>query len=388
MYHHIMKKYILFVVLLLITIIQPLFIIWQQRDEYFGRGYADHFEEFKSGYYSSQYATDTFTTIITDEYLESFAAGAFLQGINPILIHHDQPPLGRYIIALSILVFDNQKTIPFLLLLVSALGIYLVSLQILKNRFLALIPFGLFINQLMFLHKFTFIPLLEPIQFPFILFALFMFICGVQKKNYLPWFLLTALLIGCIVSIRYFVLGGALVLALSLFLLFEKQIKQGIVFLGTLCIALFVLLASYFKTFIDGYSLIQVLGIQKYIFVYHKSAFAEPFSYWDLLLFNRWHTWWGDRAITSDAEWSILWPISVGIIILFVGFTLWKNITLSKGEWVLIFWISIYSMMLSFGYTSTRYFLPLIPFLYILATSFVVRIVRIYIRQMRLQKEH
>lgn len=376
-----MKKNLLFLLLLITLIIQPLFLIFKNQSNYFSGGYASRYEMLKEKYYSSQYATKEYTEILTDEYLESFAGGKLLEGINPILIHHDQPPLGRYIIALSIWLFDNEKTIPILLLITSALGIYLVALQVIKNKFLALIPFGIFINQLMFLNKFTFIPLLEPIQFPFIIFALYTFVRGLQKKKYVPWFLITALLIGCVISIRYFVLGGALILALVFYLLIEKKIKQSIVFVASLFLSLFVLLVSYFQTFQAGYSLIKVLGIQKYIFVYHKSAFAQPFSFWDLLFFNRWHTWWGDYAILSDAEWSILWPISALIILFFVGFSLWKNIILSAGELVLLFWISMYAMMLSFGYTSTRYFLPLVPFLYILATSFSIKLIRYVIKK-------
>jgi hypothetical protein len=197
----------------------------------------------------------------------------------------------------------------------------------------------------------------------------------VQKKNYLPWFIIVALLLGAVISIRYFVLGAALAASFILYLLLKKKIKQSIILIASFSLSLLVLLGSYFQTFNAGYSLIKVLGIQKYIFVYHKSAFTQPFTFWDLLFFNRWHTWWADNAILSDAEWSILWPISVIIIIFSVVFYLWRKLALSPAQKILLLWVSVYSIMLSVGYTSTRYFLPLIPFLYILATSFAVKII-------------
>lgn len=375
------KKKLLFFVLFFLLLLYPLSIFFQNQESYFSRTYNTRYESLKKIYGSSQYADKNYKSVITDDALESFAGGAFLTGINPILIHHDQPPLGRYIISLSILIFDNEKAIPALLLFVSAFGIYLVAFQVLKNKFLALIPFGIFINHLMFIHKFIYIPLLEPIQLPFIIFSLYFFIHGVQKKQYLPWFILTAILIGFVISIRFFVLGAALSAAFFLYLFLKKKIKMALTFILSLIFSLFVLLLSYLQTFNAGYSLIKVLGIQKYIFTYHKSAFTESFSYWDLLLFNRWHTWWGDRSISSDAEWSILWPISVAIIILFLLLSILKKVKLDPAESILLLWVGIYSLMLSTGYTSTRYFLPLIPFLYILAVSFIIKIKPIFKKQ-------
>ncbi len=382
-----MRSKIIFLVLLIVLLLQPLLIIFQNQSKFFGRGYASRFESLQEKYYNSQYATKNYKEIITDEFLESFAGGKFLQGISPILIHHDQPPLGRYIIALSIALFDNEKTIPLILLMISALGIYLVGLQVLKNKFLALIPFGIFVNQLMFLNKFNFIPLLEPIQFTYIIFAIYAFIVGVQKKIYIPFFIIVALLIGAVISIRYFVLGAALASSFVLYLILNKKIIQTVVLSMSFFLSFLMLIGSYYQTFLSGYSLVKVIGIQKYIFVYHRSAFVMPFSFWDLLFFNRWHTWWGNNAILSDAEWSILWPISVVIILQFVIYSFWKKILLSPAEQILIIWISVYAIMLSVGYTSTRYFLPLVPFLYILSIDFIIRIIKFPFKKSRTHKK-
>ena len=373
-----MKYKIIFTFLVVLILTYPFTVIFQNQNIYFSKGYESRYDSLKSAYGSSQYADKNHKGVMLDEALESFAGGIFLKGINPVLIHHDQPPMGRYIIALSILLFDNEKTIPLFLLFISALGIYLVSRLVIKNKYLALIPLGIFINQPMFIHKLTFIPLLEPIQLPFIIFAIYTFIIGVKKKNYIPWFIITAILIGFVISIRYFVLGAALTSSFFLYLLLQKKFRMLLSLGFSLAFSLIVLLLSYFQTFHAGYSLIKVLGIQKYILVYHKSAFTQTFSYWDLLLFNRWHTWWGNYSISSDPEWSILWPISVLIILAFLFFVLRNNIKLNSADLILLLWIGVYSVMLSVGYTSTRYFLPLIPFIYILATSFMVRLINYF----------
>lgn len=372
-----MKKIIL-LVLLIIFFIRPLFVLYEHKDNFFSKGYESRYEDLKAMYYSSQYMKKQKPAIIPDETLESFAAGAFLKGMNPILIVHDQPPLGRYITAFSIYLFDNPNTIILGLLLLSLIGIYLVAYEVFKNATLSVIPMGLFANESLFLNKFHYIPLLEPIQLPFIIFALFFFIKGVKSKKNLRWFLLTSFMLGFVISIRFFVLGGVLVVVMLFYLfIFQRDRKTLFKFLLSLPLALFVLIASYTRTIQLGYSVFSVFGIQKYILTYHKSKFVLPFTFWDLLLFNRWHTWWGNYAISFDPEWTILWPLFTILSFLSVVLSFIKKIKLSSAEIIVLLWIIAYSLMLSAGYTSTRYFLPLTPFLYIMGISFLYKAFRV-----------
>jgi hypothetical protein len=355
-------------------IINPLGVIIKNSAKYTARDYHSRFESLKFQYYSSQYVNKNPTGSMPDEYLESFAGGAFLQGMNPILIVHDQPPVGRYVIALSILLFDNENTIPLFLLVVASWGVYLISKQLLKNTLLSLIPLGIFINESIFLHKLTYMPLLEPIQLPFIIFSLYGFIRYIKQNYTYRWLFFTVINLGFVISIRYFVLGATLFFAMVGYCMFQKKIRQAALLITSSFVAIVMLLSSYYQTWLSGYSVRQIVGIQKYIFMYHKSAFVHPLSFWDLLLFNRWHTWWGENAIIQDSEWNILWPLSFAIIVIGLLLSLKKYIQLSKIDLILLFWIIAYCSMLSVGYTSTRYFLPLIPFLYILAASLLRQI--------------
>ena len=101
-----------------------------------------------------------------------------------------------------------------------------------------------------------------------------------------------------------------------------------------------------------------------------------PFSFWDLLLFNKWHTWWGTREIISDVQWIIIWPISAFLTAVFFVGGIFKKILFSEPEKIILIWIVIYSLFLSLGESSTRYFPPLLPFIYIIATSFLMKIVK------------
>lgn len=381
-----MKAYILlaYFILCILIFLRPIQLIYEQRHKFFSRGYINQYEPLRKAYQSSQYVKKENPGIIPDETFEAFVGGYLYKGGNPILVTHDQPPLGRYIIALSIFLFDNVHTNMIFLLFLSIGGIFLIAKSILKNTFLSLIPVAVFVNEPLFLSKLVYSPLLEPIQLPFIVLALYFFIRGVSTKNSLKWFILSAIMLGFVISTRFFVVGAMLVLGMLLYFFIKKHIdKKVLMFTLSLPLALVVLLFSYVRTIQDGYTIWQIFGVQKYIFFYHHSKFILPFSFWDLIFFNRWHTWWGDRSISSDYQWIIAWPIAT-ILTLFLGIlALLKKVKLSSTELVLIFWVLLYSLALSSGYTSTRYFLPLVPFLYILATAFLVRCFRILLSKIK-----
>ncbi|MEK7534727.1 MAG: hypothetical protein AAB600_05380, partial [Patescibacteria group bacterium] len=342
------------------------------------KGYNAQYESLKSAYYNSQYAKKENPGIMPDETFESFAGGAFARGVNPILIVHEHPPLGRYIIGLSTILFDNAKTLILPCLLISVFGIYLIGRIILKKTLFVLIPLGIFVNEPLFVSKLTIAPLLEPIQLPFIIFSLYFFIRGIESKKSLPWFMATSLMVGAVASIRFFILGAALFVSMLIYMILRKKLDKKVVqFVVSLPFSLIPLFASYTKTMMDGYSFLQILGVQKYIFAYHHSKIIVFFSFWDLILFNRWHTWWGDRRILHEVHWIIAWPISAFLTYASLILVFLKKIKASKARKALFIWIIVYSLLLSMGTATTRYFLPLLPFLYILGVDFLIKMYQI-----------
>ncbi len=371
-----MYKIICFI-LLIIVLWRPLTSVYSLRDSYFSRGYAAQYPQLKSAYDTSQYVKKKNPGVIPDETFESFAGGEFLKGLNPILIVHEHPPMGRYIIGLSILLFDNAKTIILFCMAIGTFGVFLIAKLILKKSIYALIPLAVFVNEPLYMSKLYFSPLLEPIQQVFIVFALYFFMRGILSKKYFGWFAATSVMLGFVIAIRFFALGAALCASMVIFLVLKKNFKKLVVFFASLPLALGVLFLAYTRTIESGYSLLDILKIQKYILVYHKSQLISPLSFWDLILFNRWHTWWADKAITSDTQWILVWPIAAILIVLYIYFIARKKMIPSTAEQIVLFWIIAYILLLSVGNSTTRYFLPLLPFFYILATSFVIKLYKL-----------
>lgn len=364
-------------ILILLILARPVAEVYERRDMFFSRGFMAVFPSYEKAYYSSQYVKKENPGIIPDDTFEAFVGGAFLRGVNPILIVHEHPPMGRYIIALSILLFDNPRTLIIPLLALSFFGLFLILRKVLNNNLLALLPLVAYTNEPLTISKFQYVPLLEPIQLPFIIFALYFFIQGVSQKRYVPWFLLTSIMLGFVISIRFFILGAVLMLAMIAYLVLQRKERiRLLVFVASLPLSLVVLFASYFRTIQDGYSLFQILGVQKYILFYHQSKLENLFSFWDLLFFNRWHAWWGERIIISDSTWIIAWPIATVLTTGFALLFLFKKIKINSASKIILLWILAYCLLLSGGNSTTRYFLPLLPFLYTFATAFLVVLFR------------
>jgi len=372
------------IIFFILIFIRPASILFGNIDYFFAKGYNAQYESLKSAYYSSQYAKKENPGIMPDETFESFAGGAFVRGVNPILIVHEHPPLGRYIIGLSTILFDNAKTLIVPCLFISVFGIFLIGKIILKKTLFAFIPLGIFVNEPLFVSKLTIAPLLEPIQLPFIIFSLYFFIRGIESKKFLAWFIATSLMVGAVISIRFFILGAALFISMMIYMTLRRKLDRKLVqFAISLPLSLIPLFASYTKTMIDGYSFLQILGVQKYIFAYHHSKIIVFFSFWDLLLFNRWHTWWGDRRILHELHWIIAWPISAFLTYASLILVFLKKIKVSKEGEVLFIWVIVYSLLLSIGTSTTRYFLPLLPFLYILGADFLIKMYQIKFNKLK-----
>lgn len=375
---------VIFSIILILLLLRPALTLYSQKDIFISKGYSKIYNYLESSYYSSQYVKKENPGIMPDDTFEAFVGGAFLRGVNPINIVHEHPPMGRYIIAFSILLFDNAHTFILPLLALSLIACFLIAKIVIKNSLLALIPVAIFSNDPLFISKLQYSPLLESIQLPFILLSLYFFIRGIKDEKSFRWFALASLMVGFVISIRFFILGMTLFCAMFLYFIIKKGFnKQFIYFVISTPISLIVLFVSYTKTMLDGYSLWQILGIQKYLFYYHQTKLGNSFSFWDLILFNRWHTWWGDRSIIHDNTWFIAWPIAIFSTFSFLIASFMKIVRMKEGEKFLSIWVLVYCGLLSIGNSTTRYFLPLVPVLYILMVSFLIRIIysRIFLKR-------
>lgn len=367
--------------LLAVIIFNILGLAWQQKDKYFSSNYWERFPSLKNAYYNSIYANKK-GSWFPDETIYAFNGGALIRGENPILISPEVPPTGKYLIGFSALVFNNENIICMLSSLVSLIILFLLGKQIFSSTFVALLPPTLLSSEPIFLNQLIYTPLLDIIQLMFLLLSFYSFNKALKsKKHILALFLLTNLFFGLFISTKFFGLGITVVLAFFIVLLLNNNKKRLKLFIITLPFSVFVLLVSYIRVLILGYPINKFLGIQKWVFLYNQGHLHMPFSIWPLLFLNKWYVWWGNDKILSDPQWRITWPIIGALTIAAILLYLLRKIPKKKEVEVLMAWAFFYFLVLSFADTSARYFVILIPVMYLIAVFTVLSLMKLIIKK-------
>ncbi|MBU2632176.1 hypothetical protein KKG52_00505, partial [Patescibacteria group bacterium] len=244
-------------------------------------------------------------------------------------------------------------------------------------KIISLIPVVLFSFEKIFKNQLIYVPLLDIFQLFFLLVSFYFFILGItnRRKKFIL-FAFSNLFLGFFISTKFFITGLTVFGAYFLTLLINKD-RRGIVYLITTTpIAIIVLLSSYLRVLAFGYSIRELIGIQKWVYLYHNSFLIFPFSIWPLLLFNKWYVWFGDKPIITDSQWSITWPI---LIIIYTGglfLYFFRKIKIRKQELIFFVWPAVYLFFHSFGQAFSRYFVILIPVLYIVAIKVIIEIIK------------
>src|SRR3990167_1849764 len=83
---------------------------------------------YEKKYYQSQWVVPNSKNIISDEDLFTYAGYKYIKGLNPILINPETPHLGKYLIGLSIVLFNNQRVMSLFIALFSLVFIYRIIL--------------------------------------------------------------------------------------------------------------------------------------------------------------------------------------------------------------------------------------------------------------------
>lgn len=355
-------------ILLVMGIVFNLFqAVFPVREKYLNQDYWSRFPSLKKTFNDSIYV-DKKGDFIPDYIIYAYAGGTLIKGTSPILVNPETPPLGKYLIGLSVLIFKNENIITLVAGVSSLFLLFLIGKQIFASKITALLPPLILSFEPLFKNQFAFTPLLDIIHLAFLLGAFYVFIKAVNsQKNTLLYFLLASILLGCFISTKFFGVGAAVIAAWYISLILSKNKKHIIYMTLTFPVSVLFLLSTYIGVFFTNYPLSQFLGIQKWIFLYNKGHMQHPFSVWSLLLFNKWQTWWGTNEVLSDAQWSILWPASIIITLLTIFFYIFRKIPRKRGVEAIMAFLILYLALLSLSDSTVRYFVILLPMLYLVS---------------------
>jgi hypothetical protein len=253
---------------------------------------------------------------------------------------------------------------------------YLVGKQIYQSGIMALIPPLLLSFEPIFKNQLIYTPLLDIIQLVFLLSVFYFLNKAIQAKNkFLVYILLVNVFLGLFISTKFFGSGITVAFAILATFLVHKEWKRLVIALLTMPVAVLILYANYLKVLIDGYPLNKFLGIQKWIFLYNSGHLMKPLSIWPLLFLNKWYQSFGKQNISSDPQWLISWPIVTTISLLTLVTHFLKRISKREIE-PLFFWAISYLLLMSLVDANARYFVILIPILYMIALYGIIELTK------------
>ncbi len=305
------NKYLIPGILIVCTVFNVSFLVYNTRNLYF-ISYNEKKYELK--YNNSQYVIPQSKQVIGDTILLSHAGYQYAKGLNPILINPDHPPLGKYIIGWSILLFHNNALVSLVFgigCMIVVAGIVYISTRSLIASLLALFltsTDGVLREQV--LHP----PMLDIIQAFFMLVAFMFVILFVKHKKYI-FILLAGIAIGCMGSTKlYFPAIGLIVITIVALLYHYRSVKTTVISALLLSVTAFITYTlSYTIYFANGNSLRSFFGVQKWIFLFWQmNAIHKPELFGNmipLILFNKWRVWWGDQPYIAYDKWNMLLPL-------------------------------------------------------------------------------
>jgi predicted membrane-bound dolichyl-phosphate-mannose-protein mannosyltransferase len=349
------KKYInlLLIILILLSLINT---VVKNKNQYL---VGFNYNKLNSLYKTSQFAQDVNDreNIIQDEDLYAFSGYYYLTTGDISSINIEHPPLGKYFIGLSAVIFNNQNIGQIFWAVIFLIFLFLISQKILKNTSLALLVVLLFIQERLFIEQIT-LSLLDLILAVFLL--IFWLITLLKHKNK-AWLIVQGVSLGTIASIKYPTIA---VMVFATWFIYKiliktnaKKIKTEALYLIFLTTIVFLL--SHLPFFIKNPNFLSFINLQEKALRIHLSHVPEypKAQVFRVLFFNQWLAWWGEKNYIRTEFWNLFWPTTTLIFL--------ASLIKIKNNLLIKLWSLVYLTFLSLRLFFPRYLFLLLPFFYL-----------------------
>ncbi len=357
-----MVKKVFTILLLFLICFRVGWMFYQHKDTY-ALDYWTRYESLKEMFGASQYSMKEWKYWLPDETVYAYAGGAYLKGANPTLVESTQPPLGKYLIGLSIFLTGNENIIVSVFFALLFFGIYILIWMMTKNSPVALLGVFVALHEPLFMDQLTYTPLLDMFHITFILYAIIFASYAIQKSKPMC-IVLSFLFLTASMMTKVWVMGFVYMVAITLYIVLKKPKYYGYIIFGGI-VLFFGTLAAYSRLLFDKYSVMEILKVQKWLYWYHNSKMNRFGTIWPLIFLNKWYVWWGNSPVIKDAHWSLTWPVVVGSGIVSSIYTVWSMIKKTEPALqISAIAIITYAVFMSLGQANARYLLPFLPICY------------------------
>lgn len=260
-----MRKVLWWIVFIAI-IVRLAFFIFANKN-YFLRSF--DFEYFSTLYSESQYVKGELSKGgIGDDGLYAFAGYYYLfQGKDVTTVNFEHPPIGKYLIGVSIFLFKNENVINIIYFVILFFLSYKIGNFILKNKLLSL--FGVFILSIDPLFNDHLLRSLLDLPFTvFFISAVYFFLLSFTNSKY---FYLSFLFWGGAFSTKFFPFLAGLYLYLLVIIFFYERKKLPVFFIASFWIPI-IYIVCHVSFFFYHPSIIEFLRHKKWMLSWFKGA--------------------------------------------------------------------------------------------------------------------
>lgn len=315
----------------------------------------------------SQYAQgDKSSFILSDAELNTFRGYQYVQkkmDMEKFIPGH--PPLASYILAFSIVIFNNQYFASLIFGVITLLLLYKIGVLVTQNKLLSIVVTFLFSLEPIFLTQLN-DSMLDIFQLCFGLAAVFFYLKWIKNDRFVL-LLISQLFVGFVLSTKFVLSGAPLPIALTISIVLLNNFKKFKHYIYSLPLIGVGYLIGHLSYFFYHPSVISFIKYQRYIISWwFGSPQTMPLQVWDMIFFNRWHTWWGNLDIVPIDLWRFTWPVIFGISIFSFILFIFRRGSL-KYILSLYLWLVISMLLYSFETVYPRHLLFIFPVAYLLS---------------------
>lgn len=292
--------------------------------------------------------------ILNDSDIYQSAGYLYAKGNSPTAYDFQHPALVKYLYGFSIILSGNPYWVQIIFGAIFLLLTYFLSTKIIKNKWLAMIPPILILIDPLFKNVLNgaYLDMGQSV------FALLFVILTVF---YPGKFVLQGITLGLFSASKFWSTAGIFFVIIYAYKFITKQKINYKKVIVSLFIAFITFSLVYVKAFIDAggaFNIFAFLGKEVKFMLTHNSASGVGGS---ILLFvsGYFAPWWKD-GIDRAGDWNLLWPIGLMASIFLAIKTKFKI----KEGLIYVFSL-VYLLLTSTGVPFTRYFLIILPFVYI-----------------------
>ena len=318
-------------------------------------------EDLTRQFYLSQdipYEVNGTRLFLSDQDIYAATGVLYLRGGDPAFENFEHPPLGKYLFGLSTQITGNPLIVQLIWGLIALLFLVMITVDVTKSRFFGLIAgLGLLIDPLF--QNILGVTLLDLGQSALLLVYLYYF-----TKN--PNSIVNGVILGLLGSLKFPAAAMFIVGLITTSHIYNKKLSKE--YILHLLLAAFIFALTYAQSFIlrgGNFNIIwHVLRMGRFFVDHSTASFFGASAI--LYVSGWWKTWWDDYGWMRSELWTPIWPL--GMVIGIMQRSFWGIIP------------TAYLIYLGVQAPFPRYFMIIVPFVYLILASSVQNFINRYTR--------